>query len=141
MPIVLHEGKILDAQGPYTACVEPGIEPPTRGFDGDDPLGFVLSTDLHRRHRTESQRAMVAVEEKKMHEADALRRRIAGVGQDENLQANLPESSKGHSRDIAAKRVNVSPRTVQAAAKVKAGGRPRLAMANLSAASSSAQLW
>ena len=31
-----------------------------RSFKGDDPLAFVLSMNLHRRHMNESQRAMAA---------------------------------------------------------------------------------
>jgi hypothetical protein len=59
-PVVLLDGKILDGRNRDTACAMLGIDPETIEYAGDDPLGFVLSKNLHRRHLNESQRAMVA---------------------------------------------------------------------------------
>ena len=59
-PIIIHEGKILDGRNRYAACVMAGIDPIESPFKGKDALSFVLSTNLHRRHLTTSQRAMVA---------------------------------------------------------------------------------
>jgi len=58
-PIVIHEGKILDGRNRYTACLGADVVPDYEDYDGDDPLGFVLSKNLHRRHLNESQRMLV----------------------------------------------------------------------------------
>ncbi|WP_257835070.1 ParB N-terminal domain-containing protein [Burkholderia glumae] len=58
-PIVIHDGQILDGGNRYRACVELGIEPVTTPFDGADPLAYVLSLNLHRRHLSPGQQAAI----------------------------------------------------------------------------------
>jgi len=57
--IVTHGGKILDGGNRYRACVELGIEPRTVEYTGTDPVAFVLSANLHRRHLTPGQQAAI----------------------------------------------------------------------------------
>jgi len=56
--IVTFEGKILDGRNRYAACIEAGVGPDTDEYKGDDPLGYVLRKNLHRRQLQTSQRAM-----------------------------------------------------------------------------------
>jgi len=44
--IVLFEGKILDGRNRYRACFEAGADCPTVDYDGDAPVGFVVSLNL-----------------------------------------------------------------------------------------------
>jgi len=59
-PIVLYEEKILDGRNRYLACGEAGIKPHYDYYKGDDPVGYVVSLNLHRRHLNETQRGTVA---------------------------------------------------------------------------------
>src|SRR4051812_43210942 len=61
-PITLDkpDGKIIDGRNRYRACVEKGVNPLFEVLpDSVDPVHFVLSRNVHRRHLNESQRAMV----------------------------------------------------------------------------------
>lgn len=83
----------------------------------DDPLGFVVSLNLHRRHLDESQRAMVAA-------------RIANLNDGQradHAQAASNEAPVTQSR--SAEMLNVSRSAVQRAKQVITEGAPELVQA------------
>lgn len=121
-PVVFLDGQILDGRNRYMAARDLGIEYPRVEYRGDDPLGYVISLNLKRRHLSESQRAMSAS-------------KIANVGHGGNRkpdqEANLPLEpvTASVSNAEAAKMLNVSERSVKAARKVREVGVPALVAA------------
>ena len=61
-PVLVWNGLILDGVHRTRACLRLGITPQTEKFegDGDDAQAMVLDLNLHRRHLSTSQRAMIA---------------------------------------------------------------------------------
>ena len=53
--IMTLDGTILDGWHRYKACLELGIEPFFAEYTGDDPAGYVISQNAHRRHLTQMQ--------------------------------------------------------------------------------------
>lgn len=60
VPISVYGGQILDGRNRWKACQKAGVKPWVEEYDGEDPLGWVVSLNIKRRHMNESQRAMVA---------------------------------------------------------------------------------
>jgi len=95
--IVLFENKILDGRNRFKACKELGLEPRFEEYKGDKPLEFVISGNLHRRHLTESQKAVIAQDLMPMLEEEARQRHSLAVaeanrnrGQDKPLVEKVP---------------------------------------------------
>jgi N6-adenosine-specific RNA methylase IME4 len=78
-PIWLYEGQIIDGANRYRACLELGIEPRFRTWEGeqDSLVNFILSINLHRRHLDSGQKAAIAVDMLPLLEAEALARKKA----------------------------------------------------------------
>ena len=126
-PIVFLDGAILDGRNRYQCARDLGIEYPRREFgddpaDGTDPLAFVVSLNLTRRHLTESQRASVAA-------------KLANLGHGGDRKsdqgANLPLEPEAPAVTVAAaaEMLNVSERSVKSARKVQEQGAPELVAA------------
>ena len=63
-PVVMYDGQVLDGWHRCKAGQMAGVEIPYTEYAGDDPGGFVISKNLHRRQRplTASQRAALVVQ-------------------------------------------------------------------------------
>lgn len=109
-PILLLDGKVLDGRNRQAACALASVEPFYEQFTLSDPLTYVLSKNLHRRHLTESQRAMAAA---------SIVDWERGINQITGGSANLPTRR-------AAEKLTISERAVTAARRVRDHGAPEL---------------
>jgi N6-adenosine-specific RNA methylase IME4 len=109
-PIVLYQNQILDGRNRHRACLEAGIACWFEEYDGDDPLAFVISLNLKRRHLNESQRAMVAAKLATLNDGQRQ------VGQ----LADVP------TQEQAAALLKVGERSIRRAREVQGQGAPEL---------------
>ena len=116
-PVVLFEGKILDGRNRYRACKEIGIKPKIKNYEGNDPLSFVISGNLKRRHLTKDQRAVIAQEVMPLLEEEARKRQ--GSRTDLTSGNFFPEVEKGRPSEKAGKMFNVNERYIREVKKIK----------------------
>jgi ParB-like chromosome segregation protein Spo0J len=109
-PLVTYEGKILDGRNRYGACGMAGVEPNYVAYTGDDPVGYIVRRNLHRRQLNESQRAMVAA-------------KLA------NLERGANQHSEGLPVGTASEILNVGRRSVARARNVLKDAIPEVVRA------------
>jgi len=128
-PIWLFEGQILDGRNRYRACQDVGVTPRADTYIGDDPIAFVISLNLQRRHLTPGQKADVALRAEDVIAAEARQRQRTGKGADgsggrgkkRNLVEKIPQGfSAPKTRDLTAKALGVNPHYVQDQKKLRA---------------------
>jgi len=95
------ESRVIDGRNRYRACLDTGIKPQFKTWQGDNPLSFIISKNLHRRHLSESQRAVVA---------SKLANMAHGGDYTSEQSANLRIAQISQSQ--ASEMLNVSARTV-----------------------------
>ena len=120
-PIVIYEGKILDGRNRYEACVSSSIDPKTTTYTGDSPAAFVVSLNLKRRQLDATQRSCVGVEILPHLEKEAKARKLQSLKQYKDREGNnsLTVDTKGKATEQAANIVQVNPRYIQDAKKIK----------------------
>jgi hypothetical protein len=104
-PIVVFEDKVLDGRNRLRACEAAGVEPTFADYTGDDPVAYVISLNLRRRHLDESQRAMVAA-------------KLATLRRGDNQHSPIGETSQAKAAEL----LNVGKRSVERAAEVRDRG-------------------
>src|SRR5271166_4110612 len=113
-PIVVCDNMILDGRNRFKACEMAGVEPIFDDSpDPRDPLAFVVSANLHRRHLTDDQRAMVA-------------EKIANLANGQNKALSIEPAV---SIADAAAMLNVAPAAVKRVRKVRKDGASELVAA------------
>lgn len=118
-PIVLEATRdvLVDGRNRLRVCALLGIDPPYVRLDEDvDPIEYIVSTNLRRRHLTASQRAMIAA---------AIAKLGHGGDRRSDQAANLPVETQAE----VAKRFSVSERNVRDAKRVQELGSPELVTA------------
>lgn len=125
MPIELLDGKVLDGRRRLKACQMAGVSPAYRNVTVSDPVAYVMSLNLHRRHLTPSQLSMVAARVRSIYEAQAKARQVRKPA--DSVVENLPQQNRA--RDAAGKAVGVSGKSVDFATRVLEKGTPELVRA------------
>jgi len=124
-PIVTWKNAVIDGRYRLRACLQLNIKPQfTQLSDEADPVAYVVSCNLHRRHLTTSQRASIAA-----------RLATLKVGMNQHSITKLPtldssssevlqncNTSNGSSLTEAASMLNVSKRAVSSASHVQEHG-------------------
>jgi hypothetical protein len=132
-PIELYKGKILDGRRRYQACQMAGVAPHFCEPDINDPIAYVASLNLHRRHLTPNQRAMIGDDIREIYAKAARERQhegqIAGGLKrhgKSSLVSKCAPSTKGKSRDLIGHMMGVSGQSIDRARTVKQNGTPEL---------------
>src|SRR3990167_6387670 len=101
----------LDGHNRERACIEAGVKPLYDYYEGDDPVGYVKSVNITRRHMNDSQRAMAAKKLSTMTRGG---------------DRSKPPTGALKTQRQAAQEHNVSEKAVERAAIVLKNGTPEL---------------
>ncbi len=131
IPIELLDGEILDGRCRYEACQKLGVEAIFKDVKVGNPVSYVLSLNLSRRHLEPQQRAMIVQRGRELADASAKDRhaKLSGRPPKNKPPDRDPEVSRGDARDEIAKAGKVSGRSVDRAAVIQKKGIPELIQA------------
>jgi hypothetical protein len=124
-PIVTYKGKIIDGRNRFKACRELNIKPIYTEWDGEGTITeMVVSLNLHRRHLSTNQRAMLGVKIQESLRGEAKDRMMAGVANPSKKSHEGPNESRSSARTAAIVKTSAFP--VEKAAIVCDHGIPEL---------------
>lgn len=108
------DGELLDGRNRVVACQRAGVDVLTKTYDGDDPIGFVVALNLHRRHLTAGQRAAVAYDLLPMIEAqNPVGRPPVDEAKNEDNRPQLSDGERApQTRDVAGELAGTSGKSV-----------------------------
>lgn len=104
-PITLCDGKILDGRNRDLACEKAGIEPSVTIYNGNDPIGFSLSVNRHRRHLPHHQLAFIGEELSKLKQGTNRFRKIERLNSPSTLDAGKTMAQIGAELGLHSKRI------------------------------------
>ena len=111
--IVMLEDKVLDGRNRWLACKMLGIKPRLRAFcngsDGEDPLAYVWSANVARRHLTNSQISLAITKRMELYSKGEINQHGGSANQSEPQKFTAKQ---------AAKVANVSPRQIERAKNI-----------------------
>jgi ParB-like chromosome segregation protein Spo0J len=130
-PIILYQGMILDGRNRHRACRLAGVEPRFETFEETEmtPLEFVFAKNLHRRHLTVGQRALLAAEMVTTTHGDARRFKQGKDNDFSDITAKSSREALGGDKVTiadAATMWSVSPSSVERAGNVIAKAAPSI---------------
>lgn len=119
-PIVVYQGQILDGRNRLAACDIAGVPPRFIGWTGTgSPVEWVISTNLHRRHLTASQRAIVALDILPLLEKEAKERQRRSPGRGKKVAHDCATfSANSKASEAAAQITRAGSRYVEAAKSI-----------------------
>ena len=107
-PIVVQGDTLLDGRNRRAACAQAGVAPRFEAFTGPDPVAFIISQNIKRRHLDESQLGLIGAKWSTM--KSGARTDLASI--------------EARSQPQAAREIGVSRSTVQRGVKVLAEAKP-----------------
>jgi len=135
VPIVLHEGSILDGWNRYQICQDSNITPKFEEYQGTSPVMDCWILNMVRRHLTKGQLAALAVTYMSSLEKETKERRLNGLKQNrsrhdkstttdmDSIDQTLPDVGKGSIRFQVSKMLGVGETYIQLVKKVRKTNR------------------
>ena len=118
---VTKDNLVIDGRNRLCASIDAFLDVPIEEYNPADPVQYIVSENVRRRHLTVGQRAMIGTSIEEYYAADAKRRQGVKVDlpTNPNIEENSPHGEIGRSAEKAGKAVNVSDKSIKQAKAIK----------------------